>query len=146
MKLVLSVLFAFMLSAACGEQVKIHEVEAVVSEILVKADGYIHYKSNISEANGLSSLNKRASSYWYQNIAHQGISAFGPSGYVVYRNVMDYGATGNFNLPAFATCHTDSIQLVQGMASLMILPLSTMQYSLVAAVVKAVHPVPPLQL
>jgi glucan 1,3-beta-glucosidase len=112
MKLVLSILFALMLSAACGEQVKIHEVETVVSEILVKADGYIHYRSNISEPNGLSSLNKRASSYWYQNIAHQGISAFGPSGYVVYRNVMDYGATGNFNFLAFATYYIDSIRLV----------------------------------
>ena len=32
--------------------------------------------------------------YWLENINHQGISAFGPSGYIVFRNVMDYGATG----------------------------------------------------
>ncbi|KAJ5889305.1 exo-beta-1-3-glucanase [Penicillium tannophilum] len=36
-----------------------------------------------------------SSNYWYENIEHQGISAFGPSGYKVYRNVKDYGATGN---------------------------------------------------
>ena len=35
-----------------------------------------------------------SSNYWYENIEHQGISAFGPSGYTVYRNVKDYGATG----------------------------------------------------
>lgn len=35
--------------------------------------------------------------FWMQNIAHQGTSAFNanPSSYVVFRNVMDYGATGN---------------------------------------------------
>lgn len=36
-----------------------------------------------------------ATAYWYETIEHQGISAFGPSGYTVFRNVMDYGATGN---------------------------------------------------
>ena len=37
-----------------------------------------------------------ATTYWYEEITHQGISAFGPSGYVVYRNVKDYGAKGDF--------------------------------------------------
>ena len=34
--------------------------------------------------------------YWLENIAHQGISAFGPAGYTVFRNVKDpkYGAKG----------------------------------------------------
>ena len=40
------------------------------------------------------SVEKRASSYWYENIAHQGISPHGPSGYEVFRNVKDYGAKG----------------------------------------------------
>lgn len=43
-------------------------------------------------------VEKRASSYWYENIAHQGIAPFAPSGYSVYRNVKDYGAKGNYNL------------------------------------------------
>lgn len=91
---------ALLLGAVCGEQFKIPQVEAVVGEILNKADSYVHYKSNVSEAHDQSSVTrrvptKRASTYWYENIAHEGISAFGPSGYTVYRNVMDYGATGN---------------------------------------------------
>lgn len=36
-----------------------------------------------------------AAAYWYEGITHQGISAFGTSGYVVYRNVKDYGALGS---------------------------------------------------
>lgn len=33
--------------------------------------------------------------FWMENIKHQGISAFGPSGYTVFRNVKDYGAKGD---------------------------------------------------
>jgi hypothetical protein len=33
--------------------------------------------------------------YWQQNITHQGSSPYGPSGYVVFRNVKDYGAVGD---------------------------------------------------
>ena len=35
-------------------------------------------------------------SYWLADIKHQGIAAFNsnPSSYTVFRNVMDYGATG----------------------------------------------------
>ncbi len=94
-----AVVSALLLGAACGEHFKISEIEAVVSEVLAKADSYVHYKSNVSEARDLSSMTKRASSYWYENIAHQGISAFGPSGYVVYRNVKDYGAKGTAQIP-----------------------------------------------
>ncbi|KAI0394941.1 glycoside hydrolase family 55 protein [Xylariaceae sp. FL0594] len=37
------------------------------------------------------------SSYWYENIAHRGISAFNsnPAAYKVYRNVKEYGAKGD---------------------------------------------------
>ena len=41
-------------------------------------------------------VEKRASTYWYENIAHQGIAPFAPSGYTVYRNVKDFGAKGNY--------------------------------------------------
>lgn len=52
------------------------------------------YREDLSAA-----VSKRqSSSYWYEEIDHQGISAFGPSGYVVYRNVMDYGATGKTSI------------------------------------------------
>ena len=89
-----AVVSALMLGVACGEHFKIAEIEAVVGEVLSKADSYVHYHSNVSVARDLSSMTKRTSNYWYEYIDHQGISAFGPSGYVVYRNVMDYGATG----------------------------------------------------
>ncbi|KAM0476202.1 hypothetical protein ACHAPX_006619 [Trichoderma viride] len=46
-------------------------------------------------ANAEPVVEKRASSYWYENIAHQGIAPFGPSGYSVYRNVKDFGAKGD---------------------------------------------------
>ncbi|KAL7928405.1 glycoside hydrolase family 55 protein [Trichoderma chlorosporum] len=41
------------------------------------------------------SVEKRASSYWYENIAHQGVAPFAPSGYTVFRNVKDFGAKGD---------------------------------------------------
>lgn len=89
------VISALILGAAC-EQFKIPEVDVVVNNALKEHSNYVHYTGNISEAS--PSVSKRASSYWYENIAHQGISAFGPSGYTVYRNVKDYGAKGTFTL------------------------------------------------
>jgi glucan 1,3-beta-glucosidase len=101
-----TVVSAIMIGAVCGDQLKIPEIEAVVGEILTKADSYVHFKSNASKARDISSVTKRASTYWYESIAHQGISAFGASnGYVVYRNVMDYGAKGMFACSAL-TRHT----------------------------------------
>jgi hypothetical protein len=79
-------------------------VGIVVAEVKEKYSHYIHYNgtagarpdilANDTEA---SILPRQSTSYWYENIAHQGISAFGPSGYAVYRNVKDYGATGKFH-------------------------------------------------
>lgn len=43
---------------------------------------------------------RQASSYWYENISHQGISATAPSGYKVFRNVKDYGAKGMTSNPS----------------------------------------------
>lgn len=51
-------------------------------------------------------VEKRASSYWYENIAKQGIAPFAPSGYTVYRNVKDFGAKGIIILPHFVECFT----------------------------------------
>ncbi|KAI0017828.1 glycoside hydrolase family 55 protein [Xylariomycetidae sp. FL0641] len=49
--------------------------------------------------NDVTTLQNRATpgSYWYETIAHRGISAFNPNKatYKVYRNVKDYGAKGD---------------------------------------------------
>ncbi len=42
-----------------------------------------------------ANITKRASSYWYENIAHQGIAPFSPAGYTLYRNVKDFNAKGS---------------------------------------------------
>lgn len=82
----------FLLGASCS-QLHIPPVDAVVKSLLHKEDAYVHFSGNQSVSKALSE--RQASSYWYENIQHQGISAFGPSGYKVYRNVKDYGAKGN---------------------------------------------------
>lgn len=48
----------------------------------------------IPAAEAEPSVEKRASTYWYENIAKQGVAPFAPSGYTVYRNVKDFGAKG----------------------------------------------------
>jgi glucan 1,3-beta-glucosidase len=77
---------------AIGAYFKIPEIENPVDEILRE------YSNDIDLARIESFIfniqQRDAPSYWYENIAHQGISAFGPSGYQVYRNVKDFGAKG----------------------------------------------------
>jgi glucan 1,3-beta-glucosidase len=87
-----AVLSAFVLGAAC-EHFKIPQVESIVGHVLQEFGSVVHYQGHPNNTH----ISKRQSTpYWYENIAHQGISAFGPSGYQVYRNVKDYGAKGNF--------------------------------------------------
>jgi glucan 1,3-beta-glucosidase len=42
-----------------------------------------------------AAANVAASSYWLSSITRQGAPAFGPGGFKVFRNVMDYGAKGD---------------------------------------------------
>ena len=94
------ILSSLVLGSSCV-QFEIPEVESVVSEITNKLGAYVHYHGNHSsvptippKSDMASILPRQSTAYWYENISHQGISAFGPSGYQVYRNVKDYGATG----------------------------------------------------
>jgi glucan 1,3-beta-glucosidase len=92
----------FIISTVCAK-LTIPEVDAVVANVLVEFADYVHYQGNQSEASTseASAIHERQTTstpYWYETITHQGISAFGPSGYQVYRNVMDYGATGKLHL------------------------------------------------
>lgn len=98
MKLVHLTLFpALMLGAACA-QIKIPEVENVVELVMSKLGGYVqlqgNHSSDIKSRRTFDIAERQSTSYWYETISHQGISAFGPSGYQTYRNVKDYGATG----------------------------------------------------
>lgn len=51
--------------------------------------------SSITSSSASSASALPSCYYWLENIDHQGISAFGPSDYTVFRNVKDYGAKGD---------------------------------------------------
>ena len=92
MKFFSAVVFSVFVWRGASEHLKIPEIENVVGQVLNHYGDYVHYKGNHSEAS--AGTKRQSGSYWYETITHQGISAFGPSGYKVFRNVKDYGATG----------------------------------------------------
>lgn len=93
--------FFALFSVANCIQFDIPEVAAVVGETIHKYHDYVHYNGsdldapNITTRGEAGELEKRqANPYWMEAIPHQGVAAFGASGYKVYRNVKDYGAKG----------------------------------------------------
>jgi glucan 1,3-beta-glucosidase len=94
-----AVFSAFVLGAL-SEHLKVPSVDAIVEKTLESVDNYVHFEGANSEASTVSK--RQGASYWYENISHQGISAFGPGGYTVYRNVKSYGAKGALLLLASA--------------------------------------------
>lgn len=47
----------------------------------------------------IAAVSTSTCAYWMDEITHQGVAAFNPnSSYVVYRNVMTYGAVGTFDV------------------------------------------------
>ena len=85
-------LAALVIGAECI-QFKIPQVDAIVGAVLSDHVQRVHFAANAT--NATAAVHKRQSStYWYENINHQGISAFGPSGYQVFRNVKSFGAKG----------------------------------------------------
>ncbi|KFZ03364.1 hypothetical protein V502_11010 [Pseudogymnoascus sp. VKM F-4520 (FW-2644)] len=84
--------FSALLLGVVSKELKIPQIDSVVDKTLKLLDNYVHYEGNYSD---IATVSKRqAAPYWYEEIAHQGISPYGPSGYAVYRNVKDYGAKG----------------------------------------------------
>ncbi|KAI0411251.1 glycoside hydrolase family 55 protein [Xylaria grammica] len=91
---------------ALGEKLVIPAVEEAVSLQLAEFNHYYVDAANktldspgtlsFNDARGIEQRTT-GSSYWYETIAHQGISAFNddPTTYKVYRNVKDYGAKGD---------------------------------------------------
>lgn len=91
-------LLTFMLEAACV-RLDIPAVERVVANVLAANEDYVYFQGNDTNSTSVvtsssTNLFKRQTAYWYENINHQGISAFGPGGYQVFRNVKSYGAKG----------------------------------------------------
>jgi len=91
-------------------QFEIPKVADIVVEILNEYDDYVNYNgSSIEDAaftveGAVSKFSARQSTaYWYEQIPHRGISAFGPAGYQVYRNVKDYGARGMSSFICYET-------------------------------------------
>ncbi|CAM1501452.1 Fc.00g034360.m01.CDS01 [Cosmosporella sp. VM-42] len=89
--------------------VDIPSVDQVVQYSLNKFAKYVSYKGpgkheaspavskgTIDTRDEPEELGKRQSTaYWLEQIQHQGKSAYGPSGYQVFRNVKDFGAKGD---------------------------------------------------
>lgn len=95
-------------ASASAEQFEIPEVQSVVSSALEKYSKYVHYHgptgtaaaavaAATAESHGLEAAVSDPS-YWLADIAHQGYAPHEGSGYVVFRNVKDYGAAGEILL------------------------------------------------
>lgn len=69
---------------------RIPEIETTVEQVLNEYSGSL-YSGNDTN---FPRTKQAAVPYWLESIAHQGISAFGPAGYQVFRNVKDFGAKG----------------------------------------------------
>lgn len=101
-----------LLPLAAGQQFLIPEVQSAVAGGLEQFRDYVHYagptgaaasklaatpslKKLVAPAPSASAAAAAAAPYWYEQIKHQGTSAFNPdTSYTVYRNVMSYGAKG----------------------------------------------------
>jgi hypothetical protein len=135
-----AIVSAFTLGATCAH-LKIPHVEHIVSNVLQEYGDVVRYSGNQTDGTYISK--RETTPYWYETIAHQGISAFGPAGYQVYRNVKDYGAKGIFHLSGMIN-PTSVLTADQVMVSQMILRLSMRLSTLAAAVAKDVHHLQPL--
>ncbi|KAI1322866.1 glycoside hydrolase family 55 protein [Xylariaceae sp. FL0255] len=99
-----STLLFGLLPVALGEELVIPAVQEAVKSQLEQFSSYVEARDTVFSPTSPATyvtrdLEERQTSgtYWYETIAHQGISAFNanPSSYVVYRNVKDYGAKGD---------------------------------------------------
>jgi glucan 1,3-beta-glucosidase len=94
---------AALLPLASARQFVIPEVQSAVNSALGRNPNHSSYHKPSKAAPNVSPQATShakpkvddSTTYWYEAIAHQGISAFGPAGYAVYRNVKDYGAKGD---------------------------------------------------
>ncbi|KAI0380474.1 glycoside hydrolase family 55 protein [Hypomontagnella monticulosa] len=104
MRFLTAILF---LPVILGERLVIPAVQSAVSAQLAEFSGYTSDyvaaiaddAASVSPSSAKRQIEERQTggSYWYETIAHQGISAFNANRatYKVYRNVKDYGAKGD---------------------------------------------------
>lgn len=96
---------SILLASTSAEQFQIPEVQSAVNSALSQFSDYVHYDgptgtaaaavaSATAEAHGLQEAAVTDPSYWLADINHQGFAPHAESGYVVFRNVKDYGAAG----------------------------------------------------
>ena len=96
---------SMLLASTSAEQFKIPAVESAVKSALNHFSNYVHYHgptgvaaAAIAAATAKAHVNKDTTvtdpSYWLADISHQGYAPYAGSGYVVFRNVKDYGAVG----------------------------------------------------
>lgn len=98
---------SILLASTGAEQFQIPQVQRAVSSALRQFSDYVHYDgptgtaaaavaSATAEAHALNAAAVSDPSYWLADIAHQGHAPYAQSGYVVFRNVKDYGAAGEW--------------------------------------------------
>jgi glucan 1,3-beta-glucosidase len=85
-------------TAGFGSGRKIPQVEAAVASIQSRFHAWVNFTGN--KAAHLKTVTSKkesiqaTSDYWLAQIKHQGVAPFAESGYQVFRNVQDFGATG----------------------------------------------------
>ena len=100
---------ATLIHGLVAEKLNIPEVEALASSAIhhYKGDWHAYLGATSApptpEESGIPKVPQTGnasatatSGYWLEDIKHQGVAAFGISGYKVFRNVKDYGAVGMF--------------------------------------------------
>lgn len=96
---------SILLASTSAEQFQIPQVQSAVSSALNQFSDYVHYDgptgtaatavaSATAEAHALEAAAVSDPSYWLADITHQGLAPYADTGYVVFRNVKDYGAAG----------------------------------------------------
>ena len=107
--------FVFALPFVLGKELVIPQVESAVAQQKALFKAYIAYTDGptgtakaiaskatpkvlaqvVNQQAKVAAAAAAATPYWYEQISHQGISAFNSDAtYKVYRNVKDYGAKG----------------------------------------------------
>lgn len=96
---------SILLACTGAEQFEIPQVQSAVSSALSHFSDYVHYNeptgtaaaavaSATAKVHAFEAAAVSDPSYWLADIAHQGHAPYAESGYVVFRNVKDYGAAG----------------------------------------------------